>query len=270
MKKKSPFEIINSISLDVVYIFNKVIGFGSLNKRLRFILCYHSIGDNGWRFATPVSDFENQVRFLSENFEVKSLTEMLTSERGAVVITFDDGYKDVYTNAFPILKKYGLTGTIFVLGDNNHANRYEMENSLEFMSIREIKHLKKEGWEVGSHSNTHANLHKISKKDLIYEINQSKLNLEKKLGFEILTFAYPKGKYNNQIVDLVKKAGYTHAFTVDSGFFSLKDKMRITRLPMEGLVGINQFSAMLSYLGLFVECVYMEILKRKEKLFKRN
>lgn len=268
MNNKSPFEIINSFSLSVVSILNKFLGLNRLNKKLKFILCYHSIGDSGWRFSTPVSDFEEQVQFLSENFRVKSLTETLSSDDGAVVITFDDGYKDVYVNAFPVLKKYGMTGTIFVLGDNTCANRYEMENSLEFMSDDEIKHLKKEGWIIGSHSNTHANFHKLSKKNLVYEINQSKLNLEKKLGFEISIFAYPKGKYNDQIIDIVKKAGYSHAFTVDSGFFSLKNNMKITRLPMEGVVGINQFSAMLSYLGLLVESVFMEVLKIKERYLK--
>ncbi len=265
MLNKSLFEYINSLSLNCIFLFNRIFMTRKFDRNQKFILCYHSIGDSGWRFSTPVSDFEEQVRVLSENFNVKSLTETLNSDGGAVAITFDDGYKDVYLNAFPILKKYGLTGTIFVLGDNSHANRNEMENSLEFMTVTEIKHLKKEGWSVGSHTNTHANLHKLSKKDLVYEINQSKLNLEKKLGFEISFFAYPKGKYNDQIIDIVTKAGYSHAFTVDSGFFSLKNNMKITRLPMEGVVGINQFSAMLSYLGLLMESMFMEVLKIKER-----
>lgn len=267
MNKKSLFEHVNSFTLSLIALINnKLLRLDNLNSKLKFILCYHSVGNSGWRFATPVKDFEEQINYLLGNYQIKSLPNLLSEKSGGVAITFDDGYEDVYGNAFPILKRNKIPAAIFILGDQDNANRHELENDLKFMDLSEIKHLKNEGWEIGSHTNTHADLYKLSNVELNNEIEGSKKRLESKLGSVISYFAYPKGKYDYTIMKIVKNAGYTSAFTVDSGFLNTKNKMKITRLPMEGVVGINQFSAMLSYIGLITESLFMEILKIKEKL----
>lgn len=263
---RSVFEIVNSFALNIIYIVNSTFRLGNLNKKQKFILCYHSIGNSGWRFATPVSDFEEQMIFLKKNYNVVGLSELLKSKSGGVAITFDDGYKDVFVNAYPIMKKLGIKGTIFVLGNDKNANRSELENTLEFMTKSDILTLKQSGWEVGSHTNTHANLYDLTENDLVDEILNSKKAIEDRLQIKVNYFAYPKGKYNEKIINLVKKSGYTKAFTVDSGFYDDKNSYKITRLPMEGVVGINQYAAMISFIGLLTESIFMWILKKKERL----
>lgn len=266
MKNKSLFEIINSFALNIIYIVNSTFRLENLNNKQKFILCYHSVGNSGWRFATPDNNFEDQMIFLKKNYNVVGLSELLKSKSGGVAITFDDGYKDVFVNAYPIMKKLGIKGTIFVLGDDKNANRNELENNLEFMTKSDILTLKQSGWEVGSHTNTHANLYVLNNKELVDEISNSKKKIEERLKTKVNYFAYPKGKYNNEIIDVVEKSGYTKAFTVDSGFYDDKNSFKITRLPMEGVVGINQYAAIISYIGLLIESIFMWILKRKERL----
>ena len=266
MKDKSLFEIINSITLHIIYVFNGVFRLNRLNNKQKFILCYHSIGNSGWRFATPVDHFEQQMRFLKRNYNVVSLSDLLKSNKGGVAITFDDGYKDVFINAYPIMKRKGIVGTVFILGDAKKANRSEMENDLDFMTKSEIKILNNSGWEIGSHTNTHANLHKLSPDELTYEILTSRKKIENQFGVDVKYFAYPKGKYSDTIIKIVAHSGYSHAFTVDSGFYNDKNVHKITRLPMEGVVGLNQYSAMISYIGLITESIFMWILKKKERL----
>lgn len=266
MKNKSLFEIINSIALHTIYIVNGIFCLNRLNNKQKFILCYHSIGNSGWRFATPVDYFEQQMKFLKQNYDVVSLSDLLKSDKGGVAITFDDGYMDVFTNAYPIMKRNGITGTIFILGDDKKANRSEMENDLDFMTKSEIKILNNSGWEIGSHTNTHANLHKLSTDELVYEISTSKKKIENRIGVDVKYFAYPKGKYSDEIIKIVAQSGYSYAFTVDSGFYNDKNIYKITRLPMEGVVGMDQYSAMISFIGLVTESIFMWILKKKERL----
>lgn len=265
MAKKSLFEIVNSLTLTLIGVGISIFGMQKISNS-KVILCYHSVGDTTWRFSTPILDFRKQVEFIVKNFKVKSLRELLENGANGIALTFDDGYLDVYDNALPLMEKYNIKGTMFVLGDIENVNRQELDNKLKLMNIKQIKHLHDLGWEIGSHTLTHSNLHKLSRKELIREIVESKNNLEKKLGIKIRYFAYPKGKYNKEIVEISRMAGYEAAFTVDGGFLSLKNKMLVTRLPMEGVVDLNQFSAMLSPFGLAVEALFMKVLQAKEKI----
>ena len=128
-------------------------------------------------------------------------------------ISFDDGYENVFTNAFPILKNLGLTATVFIVGDKKNVNRKELDNELPLLNIEQIKILKQNGWEIGYHTKTHSNLSLMSNSELLEEIVTSKKNLEKKLGFSIKYFAYPRGIFNEQILDYVKKGQYEGALS---------------------------------------------------------
>ncbi len=115
-----------------------------------------------------------------------------------VSISFDDGWSSIYENAFPILNKYDIPATVFVVTSYIGASK-------EFMDWNELLILSRHGkWEIGSHSHTHPDLTTLKKEEIKYELNQSKEILISK-GFYPLGFASPYGQFNEAVIDTIKK-----------------------------------------------------------------
>lgn len=127
----------------------------------------------------------------------------------SVMINFDDGYKDFYTNALPLLKKYKMTGTLFMVSDYIGYGAY--------VNLEQLKEARDAGIEIGAHSVTHAKLTKVS--NAREEITKSKKVLEEKLGITVTAFAFPYGLYNDEIEQIVRESGYTtgRSFTTGDG-----------------------------------------------------
>ena len=123
-----------------------------------------------------------------------------------IILTFDDGYSDFYTDVFPILKKYNVrVATYIVPGFLDHPN---------YMSWQEVKEISKSNLvEIGAHTENHVVLAKLAASDATTQIVQSKRILEEQLGIKIATFAYPYGSFNDQIIKIVETAGFTSAMT---------------------------------------------------------
>lgn len=121
-----------------------------------------------------------------------------------VILSFDDGWRDQFEYAFPILKKYRDTATFFVFTNAiGHKG---------FVTWGDLRTLVAAGMTIGDHSRSHPYLTRITDPNrLTDEIDGSKLLLEKELGAPITAFAYPFGQYNSAIVAFVKKAGFTIA-----------------------------------------------------------
>lgn len=271
-RKKSPFEIINSITLNVISIFYKITKLSKYSTKKSIILCYHSIGDTGWRYSVRTNNFKKQLDFLKNNYKLKSLREILADKNGGVHITFDDGYRDVADNAFPLLEKINAKATMFVLSNYQTADKKELDNNLPLLDYRQIKFLSKNGWEIGCHTKTHANLRQLTDSELKDEIIDSKKMLEKKLGISIKYFSYPKGIYSEKIIEYVKNSKYDAAFTVDGYDINPKNQnaMKLSRISIEGGLKPEQVEALLSPLGLFVTGVFIKILIFKERYFKKE
>jgi peptidoglycan/xylan/chitin deacetylase (PgdA/CDA1 family) len=181
---------------------------------------YHSVAVNPPaknRMLIPLDNFKQQMYFLKiHKYNVISLQEaadMIKWGRNippkTVVITFDDGFKDNYTLAFPILKETGLKATIFIIVDE--VGRKEGDR----LSWEEIRQMRDSGLvDFGSHAlGSRALIDIKDEADLKREIFDSKKALEERLGRTVNSFAYPGGFLNPHIRQLVAEAGYSVAVT---------------------------------------------------------
>lgn len=159
-----------------------------------------------------------QLNFLSANkyhtVNLDDLSDALAGKKALpsnpIVLTFDDSYRDFYTNAFPLLKKYHVKAVQFVIT--------QVLNTPDYLTWDEITEMDKSGLvEFGAHTRHHPNLPDISTTNIVNEILGSKSDLESHLGKKINWFAYPYGSYNSFIVQTVKDAGFKGAVSTIYG-----------------------------------------------------
>jgi peptidoglycan/xylan/chitin deacetylase (PgdA/CDA1 family) len=201
------------------------------------ILTYHKISDDfDWGITRQkVSQFEKGIRFLhSLGYKTVSLEEVFRPKKDfekRVVITFDDGYEDVYLNAFPILQKYDFTAFIFIItGFVGKPNNWDFNlgrKRKRHLSWNQIKEMSEFGFGFGSHTVNHPDLTRIDPNWVEYELKKSKEVLEDKLGKEMIFLSYPFGIYNRFVQEEAERLGYKRAYTLsarvrEDGFQSQK------------------------------------------------
>lgn len=191
------------------------------------IIVYHGVrpnylgeSDDVKRYTIEPDILDHELAYLRDNnYHVISLNALSKYfDAGTplpakpIVLTFDDGWKNQYVYAFPLLKKYGFTATFFVFTSAiGHKN---------FMSWDEIKEMDAAGMTIGGHTKTHPYLTKITDPEtLAKEIGGGKQIIEEHLGHSIETFAYPFGMYNATTTRAVEKAGYRIARTSKPGLW---------------------------------------------------
>ena len=178
---------------------------------------------------------------ISTEMFVNAIKEDTQLPKKSVILTFDDGNINVITTAFPIMNKYDFTGVAYIV--------YAYLGAAGSMDIDQVKTLAENGWEIGSHSFSHADLIDHQER-LGTEIVMSRTMLERKLGVPVLTFAYPFGRFNSSAVDLVKRAGYIAAFGVENNQKpEVNGLFYLNRLEVKGDYDINQFASLLSKSG---------------------
>lgn len=195
------------------------------------ILAYHSISSNrNDALAVTPQNFERQMNYLyNKSYNIINLNECgevvkegMNFLQKTVCITFDDGYKDNYENALPVLKKYEFPATIFLITNLIGTNKIlEPENFIRkfrynqkyylCLDWEEIKEMESHCISFGSHTLTHPNLTKIPIEIAEKEIKDSKVLLEKKLLRKVDYFCYPKGYFNEKVIKTVQNAGYSGA-----------------------------------------------------------
>ena len=191
------------------------------------ILCYHRFGKTcKSNLCISERTLVKQLEYLKNNgyhtIHLSNLMEFLNYKSPipskSVIITLDDGYRSIYEFAYPLLKRYGYTATLFIYTDFIEASG----NALTWNQLRKLK---ADGFEIGSHSISHADL----TKKLPYENDQtywsritkefinSKKIIDRELNQDTQFFAYPYGNYNQQILGLFPKAGYKLGLTIRDG-----------------------------------------------------
>jgi peptidoglycan/xylan/chitin deacetylase (PgdA/CDA1 family) len=194
------------------------------------ILCYHkfSPGTPHDLYTVSIKEFQGQLDYLQKNnYKVISLDQALelltgkapfTAGQKWMVITVDDGHRSFYDLAYPLMKSYGYTATLYISTDRIGTNK----NCLRW---QELARLQKEGYIIGSHSLDHPRFFAkhtdaqspVYRAWLQKELGQSKEVLEKKLGIKIKHFAHPYGLYIQPVLEVIKEKGYESAATVNGG-----------------------------------------------------
>lgn len=154
------------------------------------------------------ANFEQQVRYLVENgYTILTAGQVQRAVRGreplpakGIALTLDDGYADNFTQAFPILRRYGLDGTLFLVTSTVGTPRH--------VTWEQAGSMLREGIEFGSHSAHHVDLTTLSTTGLDAELRESRAELERRLGTPIEQIAYPSGRYDVRVKRQAVRAGY--------------------------------------------------------------
>ena len=192
------------------------------------ILGYHAFGGSAEkpsRYVVPAARFERQLAWLKRRgFNVISLGEYVAYRASyrfppprTVVLTIDDGYLDTATLAGPLLERFGLPATLFVMSSPRDHDADPVLAERAVMDGARARSLLGEAFEIGSHTRTHPKLTAIPPDQAHAEIAGSKQELERDLGAPVTLFAYPFGAENSDIRTLVEEAGYLAARGIQPG-----------------------------------------------------
>ncbi|MBX7236321.1 MAG: polysaccharide deacetylase family protein [Caldilineales bacterium] len=157
-----------------------------------------------------------------------------------VLLTFDDGYEDIYLNAFPALAQRGMTGTFFIITD------FATQDRPGYADWPQLSEMAAAGMEIGSHSRDHPNL---AGKDLDYLVWQalgSKETIEAHTGAHPRILAYPAGSYDQLVIDVFRSANYWGAVTTQQGVIQRSDKpFELKRVRIRNTTGVEQLATLL-------------------------
>jgi peptidoglycan/xylan/chitin deacetylase (PgdA/CDA1 family) len=173
----------------------------------------------GYTFITP-SDLVPALNGKVKNFPKKP-----------IILSFDDGYMDLYTDVFPILKQEKVKAVTYIIVDFLNRPNFLFSFQLEDLAKSPLI-------EIGAHTMDHVALKGMSKDATWYQIAQSRIDLQKELHLPITSFAYPYGSFDQQTIDLVKQAGFTNAVSTLPGIKDTVDnKYYLYRLHPGYLTG---------------------------------
>jgi peptidoglycan/xylan/chitin deacetylase (PgdA/CDA1 family) len=236
--------IVNSIRIRSLLTILGLIFFCALPAQAATVLIYHHVS-NTMPASTSISPerFVAHMDYLARNnYKIVPLTELAEKiKRGetlpdkTIAITFDDSYADVYTSAYPILKKHGWPFTFFV-------NTKAVGSGKLFVSWDQLREMSKNGVTIANHTTEHNHVVRLNKNETIKqwrvrianEITEAQEKIEKEIGDAPKMFAYPFGEYNVEVKQILKNMGYL-AFTQQAGVLHPEtDLQTLPRFPFGG------------------------------------
>jgi peptidoglycan/xylan/chitin deacetylase (PgdA/CDA1 family) len=198
----------------------------------------------GYGLSVTPTDFAAQMDWLAANgYHPITIADIRLYLDGAkplpdkpVALTFDDGYLDLYTTAFPILKTHRFTATAYIVSGFVGAPNRNVTSD-------EIVEMDRYGIEIGAHTFSHQDLTKVSGDRLDYELRASKQALETIVGHPVVDFCYPAGKYDASVIAAVEAAGYASATTTDEGVdHTYGDRFTWARVRVAGGESLADFA----------------------------
>ena len=213
------------------------------------ILMYHSIMD-GHDKSVSIKSFQRQMNLMKGLGYISINFSEIDNEnlKKKFIITFDDGYENIHTNAFPILKKLDFKATCFIIsGKINQYNDWDKDKKnfkkLQLMNYDQIKELSSNGFEIGSHTKDHVNLTSLSTNEKNEQIISSKNFIKDQFNIDVKTFAYPFGSYDDESIRIVKDH-YNYAVTTKPSKFN-PNKFKDIEIPR---VSINSNTSAFKFL----------------------
>jgi len=188
------------------------------------VVTFHRIQDTEQPEALTVSirTFERYCRFFKRHFNVVPLSDLVARleqgvrPNGDLAITFDDGYRDNYENAAPVLERLSLPATFFIVSrwmDTQIVPWWDEELGIRhpWMTWDQVRSLRRRGFEIGAHTQTHVDLGSITTDEARREVEGARYDLERRLGAPVTSFAYPYGRRANLTDanrEVVRAAGF--------------------------------------------------------------
>ena len=251
-----------------LYIANPLQRRGASKKGHIPILMYHSISDDPepgtrpyYRTATTPAIFTEHMAYLHQNgyttIGPKDAAKRLTNDASAetskvAVITFDDGFLDFYTHAFPVLQRYGFKAIVYLPTGFIDASRTSFKGK-ECMTWNEVRELHRHGMLFGSHTVSHPQLHDLNRLSIEQEVGQSKQTIEQNLGASADSFAYPyafpdaDSDFKASLHGILSDAGYKDGVCTTIGRAERgRDPFFMKRLPINSSDDSRLFQAKLA------------------------
>lgn len=198
----------------------------------------------GFNLSVTPADFQAQMDWLQANgyhpVDLNDLRAYFKEQKPLparpVILTFDDGYTDFYTTAFPVLQSHGFKGVAYIVTGFLDHPRY--------MTSAQVVEIDRAGIEVAAHTVSHVDLTKASAASLVSEIQGSKNALERMLGHPVLDFCYPSGMFNATVIAALQQAGFESATTELPGTdHTWASRLTWTRVRVNGGERLDQFIA---------------------------
>jgi peptidoglycan/xylan/chitin deacetylase (PgdA/CDA1 family) len=219
---------------------------------------YHSVSDTGApelaRYRVNPGAFEQQLRFLrQQGYYTTSADDLLESVRTGqalpgrpIMLTFDDGYRDFYETAWPLLHRYDFAALVFIV-TGKVAGRADWDSSYgepaSLMGWDEIEALSRLGVTFGSHLATHRAADCLSTEELLNEGSSSRFELEKRLKSTIRSIAFPFGIHGSRVINTLRLCGYEIGFTTADGVSSIHmNPLTLPRLEISGSDDLEDFA----------------------------
>jgi peptidoglycan/xylan/chitin deacetylase (PgdA/CDA1 family) len=220
----------------------------------RIILVYHAVGSGPQ--SLPALHFRQQIDWLAKHATVETLDTLINQPELPglrVTLTFDDGYRSVYSAAAQVLEKYKFPATVYVnsgmIGEDEHRasnadlGHYPQE---EFLTWHEINELDRKGWTIGSHGVDHVDMTRLTAKEITRQLQDSKTQIEARLRKECRHFCYTWGNNNRLVRNLVDKAGYLSAVaTIHGPLHPTSDRMALERIDVRRDYCLSDFIAII-------------------------
>lgn len=215
------------------------------------ILMYHYIrrppnpADDklGYGLSTSPDDFREQMNYLEDHgFHPVTLNDLRAYLAGSrtlpdrpVVLTFDDGYADLYTEAYPVLKQHHFKAVAYIV--SGFVGREGVN-----VTADQLREMDAYGIEIGAHTVNHVDLTRAGG-SLWYEVKGSKDALEALVGHPVLDFCYPSGRFNAAVITAVQNAGFESATTTQAGAqHNLGDRFAWSRVRVSGSESMEDFA----------------------------